>query len=289
VVAKSRVFAKRSLMKKLRALCLASVFAFCGLAFGQEYQGVTLIEPSILADSETLAPGEPVTVAIRLSIADGWHTYWENPGDSGIPARVVWDVPEGVRVGPMQWPVPQRLVEPGNLQVYAFKDEVVLLARLFVAPGLDLDEVTLKASADWLVCRESCIPGETELTLTLPVADEVVPANRDLFAEYRQRLPQRLALDPDNGLKTDWKRDGNTLYLLLAGVPEGSDLKFFPLPGTGVLTGHSSPVDSWSGDGEFEPEYVLSIPLEASPAGLDRLRGVLVVSAEGEESTGWLF
>ncbi len=276
-------------MMKLRALCLASLFAFYGLVYGQEYEGVNLIEPSILADSETLVPGQPVTVAIRLSIADGWHTYWENPGDSGIPARVVWDVPEGIRVGPMQWPVPQRLVEPGNLQVYAFKDEVVLLARLFVAPGLDLDEVTLKASADWLVCRESCIPGEAELSLTLPVADELVPVNRERFAEYRQRLPRRLALDPENGLRTDWKRDGNTLYLLLAEVPEGSKLEFFPLPDAGVLTGHSNPVESWSGEASFEPDQVLSIPLEASPAGLERLRGVLVVSGEDGESTGWLF
>ena len=275
-------------MIKLRTLCLASLFASYGLAFGQEYEGVTLIEPSILADSETLVPGEPLTLAIRLSIADGWHTYWENPGDSGIPARVVWEVPEGIRVGPMQWPVPKRMMEPGNLQVYGFKDEVVLLTRLFVTPGLDLEEVTLKASADWLVCRESCIPGEAELTLTLPVADEVVPANRERFAEYRQRLPRRLALDPENGLKIDWKRDGDTLYLLLAGVPEGSDLTFFPLPGTGVLTGHSAPVDSWSGEAEFDPDYVLSIPLEAGPGGLDRLRGVLVVSEEGGESAGWL-
>ena len=277
-------------MINLRVVCSAVLFASSGLLFAQEHDGVTLIEPGILADSETLVPGQPLTVGIRLSIADGWHTYWENPGDSGIPVTVTWEVPEGVRVGPLQWPVPRRLVEPGDLEVYGYKDEVVLMARVFARSGLDLEEVTLKASVDWLVCRESCIPGDAELTLTLPVADEAVPVNRELFAEYRDRLPRRLALDADNGMKTDWKRDGKTLYLLLAGVPNGASLEFYPLPGPGVMTGHSSPVDSWSGDADFEPERVLSIPLESAPSGLEGLRGVLVISGEDKkERTGWYF
>lgn len=278
-------------LMKLRAFCLFCCLAGWGALSlqSQEHNGVTLIEPSLIADGEVLVPGRPLTVAVRLDIAEGWHTYWENPGDSGIPAGVEWDVPEGVRVGPLQWPVPRKVTEPGDMKVYAYKDEAVLLARVFTRPDLDLDEVTIRARADWLVCRESCLPGDAELSLTLPVGDEAAPANTDRFAEYRERLPRRLAL-AENGVERRWERDGNTLYLLLKNLPEGTSVDFYPLPNPGVLAGHAGETDAWSDGGDFAPERVLAIPLEAGPADLRVLDGLLVLEGEGDdERKGWLF
>ncbi len=275
-------------MQKTGVCALFGTLILFGTVGAQEHNGVTLIEPSLIADTETLVPGRAVTVALRLDIAEGWHTYWENPGDSGIPATVDWDVPEGVRVGPIQWPVPKKVEEPGNLKVYAFKDEVVLLARVFTPADLELDEVTIRATADWLVCRESCIPGDAELELTLPVGTETSPVNRELFAEFRDRLPRRFALD-DHGMRTAWKRDGNTLHLLLGNVPAGASVDFFPLPGAGVLTGHASEADSWTGDTDFSPDRVLAIPLEAGPSDLEKLAGVLILQEDGNDKKAWLF
>ncbi len=267
-------------MKIRSVIIFAGLIFAAGLVQAQEHEGVTLVEASLIADSETLVPGRGVTVAVRLDIAEDWHTYWENPGDSGAPMRIEWEAPEGVRIGPIHWPLPYKLVEPGNLKVYAYKEEVLLLARVFASPGLDLDEVTIRATADWLVCRELCLPGEAEFSLTLAVAEEREPVHEELFAKHRERLPRRFALD-DNGIETRWERDGNTMYLLLKNVSEDVSVDFFPLLQTGVLPGHASKTDSWPGEGDFVPDRVLEIPLDTAPADLRELKGVLVVEEDG--------
>ncbi len=255
----------------------------------QQHNGITLIEADLIADSETLVPGRGLTVGVHLKIAEGWHTYWANPGDSGIPASVEWDLPEGVRIGELQWPLPEKVREPGELDVYAYKDEVLLMARVYAVPGFEGEEITIRASADWLVCRESCIPGDAELSLTVPVGDEVRPVHSGLFAEFRDRLPRRFAFGGD-GIETRWERDGDTLYLLLKNVPPGAGVDFFPRPGEGILAGHAEEVDAPEGGfGDFAPERVLAIPLEVAPADLRELDGVLVVE-EGLEPArrGWV-
>ncbi len=274
----------------LRVRTAVAALALAAACLGaQVHEGTKLIEASLIADSETIVPGRGVTVGVRLEIAEGWHTYWENPGDSGIPAEVRWELPGGVRIGDLQWPVPEKVKEPGDLTVYAYKDEVVLLARLYAVPGLDLDEVTLRAAANWLVCRESCIPGDAELSLTLEVADEPVPANTALFAGYRERLPGRPELVEGNPVEKRWEREGRTLYLLLRNVPGEGAIDFFPRPGEGVIAGHAEEVEPGERGGAFSPERVLAVPLEAAPEDLAELDGVLVIEAEpGAARTAWV-
>ena len=49
---------------------------------------------------------ESFYVGIRLQMQEGWHTYWENPGDSGSPFDAKWVTDEGVIVENVQWPTP---------------------------------------------------------------------------------------------------------------------------------------------------------------------------------------
>ena len=74
-------------------------------------------------------PGEPLTVALRLAIAKGWHTYWRNPGDSGLPTTLAWKLPAGVAAGPIEWPAP-RALPVGPLVNYGYEGEVLHLVTL---------------------------------------------------------------------------------------------------------------------------------------------------------------
>src|SRR6058998_3397485 len=84
------------------------------------------VETELVAAKTALTPGEPLTVALRLSMERGWHTYWQNPGDSGLPTTIDWNLPSGVSAGAIQWPAP-RALPVGPLVNYGYEGEVLLL------------------------------------------------------------------------------------------------------------------------------------------------------------------
>src|SRR4051812_15764407 len=107
---------------------LAALFlGALSLAPGQTYEGRELVHASLIADVTAIVPGKPFTVGARLQMVPNWHTYWKFPGDAGIPTEIKWKLPEGWKVGEIQWPIPLRLVEPGDIQIYGYHYEVLLL------------------------------------------------------------------------------------------------------------------------------------------------------------------
>ena len=90
------------------------------------------VEAELVAAKTALVPGEPITVALRLTIEKGWHTYWRNPGDSGLPTTLAWKLPAGIAAGPIEWPAP-RALPVGPLVNYGYEGEVLHLVELTAA------------------------------------------------------------------------------------------------------------------------------------------------------------
>ena len=143
-----------------------------------------------------LVPGEPVTVALRLAMEKGWHTYWQNPGDSGLPTTLAWTLPAGLEAGPIEWPAPHAL-PVGPLVNYGYEGEVLHLVAAEGAAhaGRRRRRWCSPARAEWLVCKETCIPEGADLTLALPVRNAASPDPRwgAAIAAARAALPQPLA------------------------------------------------------------------------------------------------
>lgn len=118
----------------------------------------------------------PFYVLFHLSIDDHWHTYWTNPGDSGLPTRIEWTLPEGWKASEIEWLPPHRL-PLGPLMNYGYEHDAYHLVKITPAAGASGD-VELKAKADWLVCKEECIPETATLSVTLPVVDAAQPSDR---------------------------------------------------------------------------------------------------------------
>jgi DsbC/DsbD-like thiol-disulfide interchange protein/cytochrome c biogenesis protein CcdA len=150
------------------------------------------VQASLLAEVESIQPGHPFSVGIRLQMAEGWHTYWKNPADSGLPTRMAWRLPEGFQAGPLQWPFPTRIAAP-PLMSYGYEGEVLLPVTITPPPTLSPgSDVRLAGRVDWLECQEACIPGRAELELVLPVRAEAprpAPATATLFRATRGLLP----------------------------------------------------------------------------------------------------
>lgn len=143
----------------------------------------SIAKASLMVDAPSVKTGEAVTAAVTFSLPPHWHIYWQNPGDSGIPTTFNWTLPEGLKAGEIAWPAPERFDTEGLIN-YGYSNEVTLLVPLSASTDGIKGEVKLKAN--WLVCKEICIPESAELSAPL-AANATVAA---LEATTRAKLPQ---------------------------------------------------------------------------------------------------
>lgn len=176
------------------ALAFAAFASSAALAAPVASQSVATenVESRLTLETDGAAPGQQVWVALTQKIRPHWHTYWLNPGDSGIATSIGWTMPAGWQAGDINWPAPERF-PIGPLVNFGYKDTVHLLVPLTVPadakPGAP---VTLTAAVDWLVCEDICIPESATLTLDVPVVAAKAAPSADaaaLFAEARGSLP----------------------------------------------------------------------------------------------------
>ncbi|MGD0096492.1 MAG: thioredoxin family protein [Terracidiphilus sp.] len=125
-----------------------------------------------------LTPGGGDHGGLYFKLEPGWHVYWSNPGDAGLPPHIHWTLPEGVTAGPLQFTAPKRL-PLGPLMDYGYEDEVLYPFRLELAKSVTPGTVVLHAKVDWLVCRASCIPGKADLEITQRIVAAPPATERD--------------------------------------------------------------------------------------------------------------
>ena len=172
---------------------LALLTALPGLASAQT-SPPTHIAPSLVAETQRPAAGSQVTLAFAMKPAPQWHGYWQNPGDAGLPTRVVWTAPKGVTFGPLAYPVPQPLLIAG-LMNYVYESDYAQLVTVNVPRGLAPGtRLPISAKLDWLACNPStCVPEGATLSIVLTVGDGVVaPDGRAQFDRWRAALPKPL-------------------------------------------------------------------------------------------------
>ena len=153
-----------------RAAAGFALFCAAALPAGAASVKTDYVEAELVARNLALVPGEKALVGVRLKHTPHWHTYWQNPGDSGMPTTIQWKLPAGFKAGNIQWPVPQLLPVP-PLMNYGYEGEVLLPVELVAVPKdwPANQPAKLAARVDWLVCKDVCIPGGADLELTLPV------------------------------------------------------------------------------------------------------------------------
>ncbi|MAN11044.1 MAG: thiol:disulfide interchange protein, partial [Sphingobium sp.] len=153
------------------------------LAQGAFGGGPAHIAAELDSESDRPAPGGRTTIAFAMTPQQGWHGYWENPGDAGLGMTVDWTLPKGVSVGALRYPVPETLLISG-LMNHVYEGPYAVLAELRVAadiaPGTRLP---VRAKAQWLACTDKvCVPETGDLSLDLIAGEGAVqPAARSRF------------------------------------------------------------------------------------------------------------
>ncbi|QOC24106.1 thioredoxin family protein [Wenzhouxiangella sp. AB-CW3] len=177
------------------------------------------IRAELIAEITAVEPGQSFWAGLRLEPDDNWHTYWLNPGDSGLPTQLHWDLPDGVKAGEIEWAWPEAL-QMGHLVNYGYKDGHLLPVRIDTPDSLVPGEtLTLVVDAAWLVCEEICIPGDATLALDLDVIDHGQrreSPHAALFADTLERVPEKA------GWTARFNTEGGNLSVQV--VPEDIDL-----------------------------------------------------------------
>jgi thiol:disulfide interchange protein DsbD len=174
----------------IRLFTLLSLACLLGApAFASETAPVTTKRTvaTLITDSDSVVPGGRVRLALRLRLADGWHTYWHNPGEAGVPTEIVASLSPGASAGPVEWPTPRRITE-GPVTTYGFSGEIILPVSVTLAQGVAA--VSGEVTAHWLVCKDICVPEEAAFPIALDAGTGAPSAQIPLFKAHDLAVPR---------------------------------------------------------------------------------------------------
>ncbi|MGA9117356.1 MAG: thioredoxin family protein [Bacteroidota bacterium] len=175
---------------------------------------------SLLADVVSAPPGGVFTAGVLLEMEKGWHTYWKNPGEAGLPTEVAWALPPGMEAGEILWPVPTKYNESGEVLTYGYADRVLLLVPIRVAPdALPGSVQKLRARVQWLECERICQPGAADVELDVRIGSAGPDTlHQNLFRTSRALLPQPA---PSSRVEVSHRLEGNSVVIMLRPSGEG--------------------------------------------------------------------
>ncbi len=191
---------------------------------------------SLVSSHDSVRPGQDVYIALRTVLDEGWHTYWRNPGDSGEPVQISWQLPDGVTAGEINWPLP-RPIPTGPIVNYGFEGTPLFPVKFEINPNVKIgNDLTITADFYYLVCEEICIPEQGSASLTLTIGDVVEDA------QWRGEIKTALAASPKRGsVNGAIEKSGETVSLSFTNLPEGDFSKSYFFPYDQGVLGHSTP------------------------------------------------
>lgn len=191
-------------------------------AYSTGWQQAKHLKAELVSEYQQVMPGQQLWLALHFIPDEHWHTYWQNPGDSGLATSISWQLPDGVTVGDIQWPTPQAFSIP-PLMNYGFEGPTVLLSQLTVPADFRGDQLSIRARVDWLVCEEICIPADAEFALTLPVGQAAVLSDSAtaVVASGNSKLPIPLSINGSFDIA------GGSFSAAIRGLPDVDFQQFF--------------------------------------------------------------
>ena len=271
-----------ALWQRAGALLLVLAGTVAGIAPSQAQTalatGAVVNTPQVRAEllahaPEGVAAGKPMWLGLKIQHAPHWHTYWKNPGDSGLPTTLQWQLPAGVEAGEIEWPTPSKL-PLGPLLNFGYEGSLLLPVAITVPAGFSASTLDVKLRADWLVCKDVCIPEGGDFTLRVP-AQAATAGNAALFEAARAAVPMAAA-----GSQASATVENGALVIKVSGLPaawQGKALSYFPET-TGVINNAAIPETRWDG-GTWTARVPLDPQRSASPATVPS-----VLVAEGAQA-----
>jgi thiol:disulfide interchange protein/DsbC/DsbD-like thiol-disulfide interchange protein len=138
-------------------------------------------------------------VALTIKHEEKWHTYWKNPGDAGIATTFKFENNGNeIELEALEWPTPHRYIEAGDILTYGYEGDPTFFFKL-----PDSLQGELSVRAQWLICKDICIPGGRSAQMLIDdEGNGIVKSSRSGHGD--EELQLRLAALPK---KSDWPQD----------------------------------------------------------------------------------
>ncbi|HDZ27630.1 MAG TPA: hypothetical protein ENH65_14115, partial [Candidatus Aminicenantes bacterium] len=247
------------------------------IAFSAEPQQSEHVKARLISEVKSIQPGESFYVALWLKMDKLWHTYWKNPGDSGLPTKIEWNLPDGFVPGVVQWPYPKRF-EKSGLVSFGYEGEVFLITQIEAPKAIKSGtNAKLSASVDWLVCKERCTSGHVDLVIKMPVKDKNPKINRRWASHFRETRKKLSRISSEWEVNAFINKDQILIHIDVPSEFKGElkNITFFPEQG-GIINYSGSQNLKRAQDG-----YILEVQRSKLSTRLPaRLKGVLL-SPEG--------
>jgi DsbC/DsbD-like thiol-disulfide interchange protein len=227
---------------------------------------------SVIVEQSAVTPGSRVNFGVQFVTENGWHIYWQNPGDSGEPARIRWQLPSGITAGTLDWPTPIRLTTTAGTD-YGYEGTTVLLSSLQVPATAQPGRIDVVGDVRWLVCRDLCIPQRTQVKIPVRIAQtmSIDDDARRLLQSAGERLPKPL---PAN-MQPVAVSTADGFRLTLVSKERITQAQFFPGEQEQVDNGAPQKLTAHAGKTSLtlkKSEHLREEPL--------RLRGVIVLNGK---------
>ena len=255
------------------ALVLIQIFAMPTNA--QTYKGKQVTHPSLICGNTT--PGKSFTLGIRMKLEPEWHTYWENPGDAGLPMTAELMDANGFTCGALRFATPHKYVT-SDAVLYGYDSDVVFLLPIKPPVG-EKKTPQFKVKLTWLACKEVCLPGSATLELNADsVSDTECKENQRLLDRWTAKLPQ-----PGSGFNlekvgtTVTEKDGKILvFVKFLEMAPGTITDFFPKVIDGFVTDYVNIVIGETG-------ITLNLTAESKDSKLKVINGLALIGLNGYE------
>lgn len=250
------------------------------------------VKAELIPTEAEISPGGTTLLAIHLKLEPGWHVYWENPGDSGLATTAQVKGPEGFVIGPILYPTPESIEQPGGLVCYGYEDSACLFVEVTAPEELKGDEFNFSAEVQWLICEEVCFYGEAKLSTKLKRSKgskgSKLPRTDKRLQPHLDRLPQPLSSWPGAVVELSGSITKPTLLITLPAYENlatktnykaSVNANFYPKPVPGLEIGL---LEVLSHEMSFRAQLSCTfIPSEDHKT--PTIRGVLFVVASGSQ------
>ena len=270
----------------MRSLLVLMMFFLAGLVTTSLAQEVpTPVKVKLVSNIYTVKPGDSFKIGVLLDIDPGWHIYWKYPGETGLPTKLEFSVPDGYQVAEVMWPVPSVYNKDNGGKDFGYDNSVLLWADIKVPSNVQIDKsIKIETQISWISCKEICIPGKENLVYDATVSEQTKLAGEDLFSKWQNYLPQSIGNreNPFNFsvVTTQLGDDIAKVVLEVKNKTHNGEIEYYPNPDDSLVIQDIKYIKS-----EDEGVTEISFDVQAQDGVLfsESVLGGLIVYSDGEK------
>lgn len=217
----------------MRIILILLIIGFVTSSFAQEVP--TPVKAELISNIDS---SNSINLGVLFDIDPGWHIYWKHPGDTGLPTKIVFNVPEGYEASETLWPIPSSFKNGDSGVDYGYKDSVLIWRNIQFPAGVTLENIpNIETNVSWISCKEICIPGKANFVVTSNTISKDSDSD-DIFNSWTHNLPISFS-DEKNPLNIEVQKkysdDRVNIKLKIKSITDNKDIEFYPNPGDSLL------------------------------------------------------